>query len=379
MIPLSTKTGERQILALVWDWPLRIFHWCLAGCLVAAWLTTGDSWLDFHLFIGYLLGGLLLFRLGWGLYGEPNSRFRDFTFGWRAVRSYLASILAAKPARFIGHNPAGSWAIYLLLLLLLSIAVTGLLTLGGEEGHGPLAGRLNISWGVFFHQIHEALAWAMLGMVGIHLLGVVLESLLHQENLIASMVTGNKWLESETVKVRPRGGMALFLVLLMLLFAGWWFKGYLSQDQGHPYLPLVGPELPDNSVWRDECGACHLAYHPSLLPARSWGQIMEQQADHFEEDLALEPGIVESIQRFLTTNSAEHAPTEVAWKINHAISTDEIPLRITESTYWKRKHSEIKDAVWTDPKVNGRWNCDACHLDAAKGTFEDGAMVIPGS
>jgi cytochrome b len=361
----------------VWDLPLRLFHWGVAACFGAAWLTSGDRWLDFHVFTGYLLGGLLLFRLYWGLYGEPNARFRDFVFGWSTVRSYLVTILRGRPDPHLGHNPAGSWAIWLIFLLLLLLVVTGLLTFGGEERHGPFAGWLGFSAGAVLHRIHEVLAWVMVGVVAVHLCGILVESLLHRENLVVAMITGDKRWQGSAVPVRSRGGVAMLLLAFPLLFAAVWFKGYLLETEEQPYLPFVGPDLADNPLWREECGGCHLAYHPSLLPARSWVRMMEQQADHFGEDLALEQDEAEAILGFQTANSSEQAATEAAWKINRDIPAHRTPLRITETDYWKRKHREIEEEVWDGPAVNGRWNCDACHLDADRGTFEDGAMRIP--
>jgi cytochrome b len=376
-VATSQQSDQARPNKRVWDLPVRLFHWGIAVCFGVAWFTIGDRWLDFHVFSGYLLGGLLLFRLYWGLYGEPNARFRDFAFGLRAAYGYVVTILRGRPARYLGHNPAGSWAIWLMLVLLLSLVVTGVLTLGGEERHGPFAGWLGFSAGAVLHRVHEILAWVMVGVVAVHLLGVLVESLLHRENLVAAMVTGNKREQGSTPPVHTRSGVAMLLLVFPLLFAAGWFKGYLLQDEKRPYLPFVGPDLADNPLWREECGGCHLAYHPSLLPARSWVRMMEQQVDHFGEDLALEPVDAETILEFQTANSAERAATEAAWKINNGISREQTPLRITETGYWKRKHREIGPVVWDGPAVNGRWNCDACHLDAARGTFEDGAMIIP--
>ncbi len=383
--PITKGNGLRKSKAVsgdnnsgrVWDLPLRLFHWALAVAFGAAWATSTDRYLDVHVFAGTAAAGLLLFRLFWGLLGEPNARFRDFRFGWKAFGRYLRDLIKRRPRRFVGHNPAGSWAIWLMLLLLLSIVVTGALTLGGEERHGLFAGWLGFVAGAALHRVHETLAWVMAGLVVVHLLGVLVESLLHRENLVASLLTGNKRLSEGFVPVRRRGGVALFLSSVLLLLAAWWFQGYLHQTPERPYLPMVGPALPADPVLREECGGCHLAYHPSLLPARSWTRMMALQADHFGEDLALTQEDAESILGFQMANSAERASTEAAWKINRSISADQAPLRITETGYWKRKHREIESVVWDGSAVNGRWNCDACHLDAAQGTFEDGAMILP--
>ncbi len=104
---------------------------------------------------------------------------------------------------------------------------------------------------------------------------------------------------------------------------------------------------------------------------------MAEQGSHFAEDLFLEPDTVAEIEAFLVKNSAEQELTEAAWKINRSIPKDKTPLRITEAPYWIKKHQGISRAIWQNPKVNGKVNCTACHLDAEKGTFEDAAMRLP--
>ncbi len=378
----SQKAGAATgsgIYVRAWDLPVRIFHWGLAVSFGAAWLATGDRYLYFHLFAGTLIAGLLLFRLLWGWLGEPNARFRDFGFGWKPVWCYIRDLIGRHPPRFVGHNPAGSWIIWLMFALLLSLVITGALTLGGEERHGPFVGWVRFPVGVKLHQVHAALAWVMVGVVCAHLLGVLIESLLHRENLVASMVTGRKRSLRDLISVRRRGGVALSLVLAMLLFAAWWFQGYLYQTPGSSHSPLAGPELPDDPVWRKVCGECHLAYHPSLMPARSWEKLMQQSSDHFGEDLALEPKQAAAIRDFLVANSAEQEATEAAWKINSNEAASQAPLRITGLRYWKWKHSRIIETVWQRPSVNNRGNCVACHQDARQGTFEDTAIKVPKS
>jgi len=361
----------------IWNLPVRLFHWVLVGCFITAWLTRDDRYLDIHVFAGYLMGGLILFRFLWGAIGGPYARFCDFAFGWREAWDYTKMVLKRCPPRFIGHNPAGSWGIYILLGLGVLVVITGLLAFGGEEGHGPLAGLLNHAQGAIAHDLHELLAWVMLGAVVIHLLGVLVESVLHRENLIASMITGYKSVPPGTVPAA--GGWPVgVLMLATIIAAGFsWFYGYLVETPEQPYRPFVGQQLPDNALWREECGACHLAFHPSLLPARSWAAMMEGQSSHFGEDLFLEQDAIDEITAFLAGNAAEQALTEAAWKIDQSIPKTATPLRITETQYWIDKHREISVQVWRSPKVNGKVNCASCHLDADDGTFEDAAMRIP--
>ena len=360
----------------VWDLPVRIFHWILATCFATAWLTLDSRYLDIHVFAGYLLGGLILFRLIWGFIGSQYARFSSFCHGPDQVRNHLHGLIQHRPAHYVGHTPTGSWAIYLLLIVGASITVTGLLTLGGEERHGPLAGWLSFDQGDSAHSIHELLAWLMLGLASIHILGVLLESLLQRENLIAAMINGHKPDDGHSTSIQCHSGVGL-LMLSAILIAGFsWFQGYLYATPDQPYRPFIGPQLADNALWREECGSCHLAYHPVLLPARSWQRIMFEQSSHFGEDLFLEQESINEIESFLTAHAAELALTEAAWKIDRSIPEDENPIRITETGYWLEKHQGLPKSIWQRPDIIGR-NCSACHLDAGEGTFEDAAMRIP--
>jgi cytochrome b len=165
---------------LVWDIPTRIFHWLLAASFAGAFLTAeSERYRDVHVALGYLLLALIGFRVVWGLVGTRYARFRSFAFGPSKVLSYLRSLLRGSPQHYVGHNPAGSWVIYGLLLLGVLSGVTGYVTyneLGGEA----------------FEELHEAFASAMLALVTLHVGGVIVSSLLHRENLVGSMLSGYK-------------------------------------------------------------------------------------------------------------------------------------------------------------------------------------------
>ena len=165
---------------LVWDIPTRIFHWLLAASFAGAFLTAeSERYRDVHVALGYLLLALIGFRVVWGLVGTRYARFRSFAFSPSQVLSYLRSLLRGSPQHYVGHNPAGSWVIYGLLLLGVLSGVTGYATyneLGGEA----------------FEELHEAFASAMLALVTLHVGGVIVSSLLHRENLVGSMLSGYK-------------------------------------------------------------------------------------------------------------------------------------------------------------------------------------------
>jgi|CXWL01.1.fsa_nt_gi cytochrome b len=373
---------------LIWDIPTRLFHWTLVLSFAGAWLTSdGDTWLSVHVFLGYLMLGLVAFRVIWGFAGTYYARFSSFWFSPREALCYLRDVLAGRAARHIGHNPTGSLAIYLLLLLTLVVGATGFFTLGTEEQHGAVAGWLGITQGRFFKKLHEFSATLMLLLVFGHLAGVVVESWLHKENLARSMLTGTKLADEGAVHAKARSGVALLMLVLMLSFGGWWFfyalQAPLQKQLGvtaagkTPHVAFVGPKLADNAQWREECGSCHLAFHPSLLPSRSWVRLMSEQKQHFGSDLGLDGATSAALLSFMTGNAAERHPTEPATKIDLSLKADVTPLRITETPYWVKKHRDIAEADWKSPQVKSQSNCAACHLDAEAGTFEDAAMRIP--
>ena len=374
---------------LIWDLPTRVFHWALALSFAGAWLSSeSDRWLSIHVFLGYQTLGLVVFRIIWGWLGTHYARFSSFWFGPKAALAYLRQVLARKAPRHLGHNPTGSVAIYLLLALTLVVGCTGFFTLGTEEQHGVAAGWMGITQGWLFKSLHEFSANLMLLLVFGHLAGVIVESLLHKENLVRCMFTGTKLADASDPVARPRAWVAVLMVVLMVTFGVWWFSyalhAPLEQQVRRPAdqltateVAFVGPKLADNALWREECGSCHLAFHPSLLPQRSWARLMSEQKQHFGSELALDAPTTAALLNFLTANSAEQHKTEPATKIDLSIRAGTTPLRITETPYWVKKHGDIEAAGWQSPKVKSRSNCGACHLDAEAGTFEDGAMQLP--
>lgn len=378
---------------LIWDLPTRLFHWSLALSFAGAWLTSdGDQWRAIHVFLGYLMLGLVGFRVLWGFAGSHFSRFASFWFGPKEAFDYLKQVAGGHAARHVGHNPTGSLAIYLLLALALVIGVTGILTLGGDEQQGLAAGWFSFSQIGLLKQLHEALAILMLLLVFGHITGVVVESVLHKENLARSMITGVKLAGADTPTAKPHGGVAWVLLALIAGFALWWFDYALDRqldsrpghvesatEAGEVRVKFVGRQLPDNAQWRDECGSCHAVFYPALLPARSWQKIMAEQDRHFGTDLGLDAATSAAVLAFMTANSADQHHTEAAFKIEQSIPPGATPLRITETPYWLRKHNEIGAADWDSELVKSKSNCAACHSDADQGSFEDAAMQIPKS
>lgn len=195
---------------LVWDLPVRIFHWLLAACFVGAF-ATGDSerWRDIHIMLGYTMLILIAFRVLWGFIGSRYARFGAFAFGPGRVAQYLRSLLGTKPEHHVGHNPAGSWAIYLLLGLALTAGITGY-------------AALNELGGEWLEEFHEGAANAMLAVVLVHIAGVIASSLRHHENLVRGMITGRK---TGAIAEGIRKPHRIVAVLLLAGVIGFWVFG----------------------------------------------------------------------------------------------------------------------------------------------------------
>jgi len=222
MTQTATQTQQRTVR--VWDPWVRISHWLTAGAFFGAYFITEDN-LPVHVWLGYLIGALLLVRIVWGFVGTEHARFRDFLFGPRRIFAYLGELLGGHPRRYLGHNPAGAAMIYLLLIGLAGTTVTGLQVYAAEEKAGPLAGWYAgaglIQWPTAhangyeeeeeeedgheaaeeheeseeaeaLEEWHEFFANATLALVGLHVLGVIVSSRLHRENLPRAMITGRK-------------------------------------------------------------------------------------------------------------------------------------------------------------------------------------------
>lgn len=176
----------------VWDPALRLFHWSLAAAFAVAYFTE-DELQFLHINAGYLIGGLLVFRVLWGLIGPRHARFRDFLYRPAEVVTYLRQAVRLQAPRFIGHNPAGGAMILALLIALTLTVVTGIALYGTTDFAGPLAGMLRGELVAdLLKGVHEVGANLTLLLVVLHLGGVIFSSLEHGENLAKAMVTGRK-------------------------------------------------------------------------------------------------------------------------------------------------------------------------------------------
>ncbi|KJS09129.1 MAG: cytochrome B561 [Hoeflea sp. BRH_c9] len=182
MAKAMTQTGGVQSPATVrvWDPLVRIFHWSLVGLFAFAFLT-GDEWQTPHEMAGYVVAGLIAVRLAWGFVGSRHARFSNFLYGPATVAGFVRDTVRMKARRYLGHNPAGGLMVIALLIVIAVISLTGWMM------------TTDAYWGLdWVEELHEASAFAALGLIGLHIGGVIVASLEHGENLVRAMITGRK-------------------------------------------------------------------------------------------------------------------------------------------------------------------------------------------
>jgi cytochrome b len=178
----------------VWDPLVRFFHWSLATAFLVAF-ATGEEILSIHSWAGYLIFSLLVIRFFWGFIGSRHARFSDFVYRPVEVVGFLKDTLRLRARRYIGHNPAGGAMVILLMISLLMTTVSGILLFGAAEHAGPVANWFAQGggvWGDILEEVHEFFANFSMLLVVVHIIGVIVESLIHRENLVSAMLSGFK-------------------------------------------------------------------------------------------------------------------------------------------------------------------------------------------
>ena len=201
---------------LVWDTPTRVFHWLQALSFAVAYLTAfSERTRNYHVALGYILLGMLVFRLLWGFVGTHYARFGSFLFSPGKIVAYLRDEFKGKSAHYLGHNPAGSVAVWLLLALGMFVCVTGVMALQDE------ASDLVVD-------LHSTSTNIMLGVIAVHIVGVLVSSILHRENLVRAMFTGYKPAESGEGIKQAFHWLGLLMVAGVVIF---WFA-YVKRPLG---------------------------------------------------------------------------------------------------------------------------------------------------
>lgn len=168
----------------------------------------------------------------------------------------------------------------------------------------------------------------------------------------------------------------LLAVLLLVLC---WTVAIADDDEQAGWYGRSGIEPVSNSVYQQECGACHFAYQPGLLPARSWQKLLADLENHFGEDASLDPAVVADVTDYALKHAADNSDYRRSRTIARSLSHNEVPPKITELRYFKHEHREIPRRMIKDnDRVRSLSNCNSCHTTAAKGNYSERGINIPG-
>ncbi|MFP5403408.1 MAG: diheme cytochrome c [Gammaproteobacteria bacterium] len=143
-------------------------------------------------------------------------------------------------------------------------------------------------------------------------------------------------------------------------------------DGGDDLMPRL-----THKAWQQECGSCHLAYPPALLPKASWQRLMAGLDDHFGENASLDPATRADILRFLEAHAADSGSSRMGGKVMQRMDAKAAPLRITETAWFVKKHDEVPASTWRRKSVGSAANCAACHRQAEQGNYDEDTVRIP--
>ena len=188
---------SQQVEVLVWDLPTRIFHWALVLFVcVNLFLVDPEGGLTtiVHFVSGFIIAGLLLFRVVWGFVGSLHSRFADFIYRPKSTIEYARLLFRRRPPRMLGHNPLGGWMIIALLGVLVAMVGTGLFS-SSRRAAGPLAHYLTAAQSANARLAHSIFSNVLIALIIGHLAGIAFDWLITREYLVRAMFSGRKAVE----------------------------------------------------------------------------------------------------------------------------------------------------------------------------------------
>ena len=210
---------------LIWDLPVRLFHWMLVISIFAAWYTSdGEKGLiDYHLKIGYFILGLIIFRLLWGIFGTTHAKFSQFIPSMQSIKNYLEKVKSNKNYSTTGHNPLGGLMVVVMLTLLLSQAVSGLFMNDDVFTTGPYYDSVSSSAQKYLAQIHHYAFDGIILVSAVHIIAVFYYLFARKINLILPMITGYKANIDETTSDIKSSKLllALVIILMIIVFLYW--------------------------------------------------------------------------------------------------------------------------------------------------------------
>ena len=211
---LTPAHGSANATALVWDWPLRVFHWALVLAVAGSFAThyAGIEWFDWHRRCGYAVVVLTGFRLAWGLAGPRYSRFQSFMRGPRAVIDYLRG---RQPYPSAGHNPVGAASVLVFLASLAIQAGTGLFANDEIANAGPFYGWVTQETSNRLTGLHDLNSSVLVALIVMHLVAIAWYDGIRRLGLVRAFWTGRK-AAAEGIS-SSRGGLAVVIVITLVV------------------------------------------------------------------------------------------------------------------------------------------------------------------
>jgi len=361
----------------IWSLATRLFHILLIFTVSVAYIVSDfEKLLPLHVAFGYTIALLFIFRMMWGFMNVKYSKFSNFNFSIKELIYYMTHVFDNKK-EYVGHNPASSWAIITMIVLALLTAISGTLTYGTQEGMGIFAflNQTIFKKMELFEELHEFFANAFMLVVGVHIAGVLLDTLLHKSDVINSMITGYKNTQGSEVK----------LTLFQKVFAFIWlasstiFLLYMLQNPDNPLLADTNQKIDykqEHTLFYEECSSCHLLYPPFLLPSKSWSTMMDGLENHFGDDASLEYADMRSIKNYLLSHSANNSTKESAFYILQSLKNNST-ITITKTPYWIKRHKNIDIKIFKNEEVSKKSNCKSCHENFENGLINDKDIKVP--
>lgn len=208
---------------MVWDLPLRLFHWLLVLCISASYATAkaGFNWTKYHFWIGYFTLGLVAFRIIWGFVGPRHARFSNFVAGPSRVLAYLRTLFKHDSPPAMGHNPVGALVVILMLLMVGAQATTGLFLIDNTEVwtapyYPAVSGETASLLGKFHHLNFDVLLW----VIGLHVLAIIYYRVYKRQSLVMPMITGRKLAQLVPAQQAIESSQLLKAIIVAALCAG---------------------------------------------------------------------------------------------------------------------------------------------------------------
>lgn len=220
---MNNNSNQTEKKRLVWDLPLRLFHWLLLLALATQWLTAEvlEGYNQLHSIVGYITLGLIAFRLTWGFIGSTYARFSDFLYSPKAVLAYIKDLFTVRKQQYTGHNPLGGLLVPAVLIIVGLQAVSGLFVSDEIFHSGPYYQSINEQVTDVMEWLHHNLFDLLLVLVAFHIFAIFWYQIKLKKNLIKPMVDGHKHVSEKQAIDGSRLLRAIILVIIIGVFIYW--------------------------------------------------------------------------------------------------------------------------------------------------------------